>query len=246
MNAPAKIGHNAPPSALDTAKDTLADLTRYGDETPVCADHEKASEIKLMIDRGKAAMKEADGERDSKVRPLNEQVKATNAEYKAVSAPLETVVKALESRVRDFLRREEEKRIREAEEARRAAAEAERIAREAEAKEREAIENAAAGDIDAGAVSATLEADVAFAEYEKASRFAVVAERDQKVKVGGGFGRAMSLRTVEELAITDASAAVVAMRGDEELDEAIKTAARRHRKSWGELPPGVIANKVRV
>jgi len=246
MNNLAKIGGNNPPSALDTARDTLSDLVKYGDETPVCQTHEKAGEIKLMVDRGKLALKEADAERDGKVRPLNESVKATNAEYKTVSAPLETAVKALEGKIKDFLRREEDERRRKAEEARRAAEEAERLAREAEAREREAAENAAAGDIDAAPITATLEADAAFSEYEKASRIAAIAERDAKVKVAGGFGKAMSLRTVERLVITDISAAAKAMADDADLLGAIETAARRYRKTWGDLPAGIEARQERV
>jgi molecular chaperone DnaK len=141
---------------------------------------------------------------------------------------------------------EEDRKAREAEEKRRALAEAERLAREAEAKEREAIENARAGDLDADRVGATIEADAAFSRFETASREAARAERDTKVKVGGGFGRAASLRSVEELVIEDAGAAVSAMAGDQDLDDAIRTAARRFRKEWGELPPGITARTVRV
>lgn len=242
----AGLGHNNPPSALDRALDAIADLRDFANDHPVVIDHEQAKAANLQVSRGKAELKDLDAERRSKVDPLNAKVKTINADFKAVSEPLETTVEAIDALMKRFLREEEGRRQREAEEARRAAAEAERIAREAEAREREAIENAAAGDLDADRVGTTLEADAAFSRFEEANRVAARAERDTKVRVGGGLGRAASLRTVEELVITDASAAIAAMAGDIDLEDAIRTAARRFRKEWGELPPGISSQKVRA
>lgn len=242
----ATMGHNNPPSALARAADTITDLHSFAKDHPAIIDHDGAKAANLQISRGKAALKELDAERRSRVDPLNAEVKAINAEVKTVSDPLEKTVTAIEAPLKAFLREEEERRLREAEEARRAAAEAERIAREAEARERESIENAAAGDLDADRIGATLEADAAFSLFEQANRAAARADRDTKVRVGGGLGRAASLRTGEELVITDAGAAVAAMAGDVDLEDAIRTAARRFRREWRELPPGIIANKVRA
>jgi hypothetical protein len=242
----AAIGHNNPPSALARAAQAITDLRSFANDHPGVTDHEQAKAANLQISRGKAALKELDAERRSKVDPLNAEVKTINGEFKAVSEPLEKTVEAIEAPLKTFIRAEEERRRREAEEARRRAEEAERIAREAEAREREAIENAAAGDLDADRVGATLEADAAFSRFEQANRAAARSDRDTKVKVGGGLGRAASLRTVEELVITDAAAAVTAMTGDVDLASAVITAARRFRKDWGELPPGISSQKVRI
>ena len=242
----ATIGHNNPPSALARAAEAITDLRSFANDHPVVTDHDQAKAANLQISRGKAALKELDAERRSKVDPLNAQVKEINGEFKAVSEPLEKTVDAIEVPLKRFIRDEEDRKRREAEEARRLAEEAERIARDAEAREREAIENAAAGDLDADLVGSTLEADAAFSRFEHANRAAVRADRDTKVRVGGGLGRAASLRTVEELVITDAAAAVTAMTGDADLAGAIITAARSFRKEWGELPPGISSQKVRV
>lgn len=239
-------GHNNPPSALDLARTAIDDLRAFANDNPVVTTHDQAKAANLQISRGKASLKELDAERRSKVDPLNAEVKTINGVFKEVSDPLDKTVAAIEAPLKAFLRAEEDRRIREAEEARRKAAEAERAAREAEAREREALENAAGGDLDADRVGATLEADAAFSRFEQANREAARAVRDTKVKVGGGLGRAASLRTAEELVITDVAAAVSAMAGDLDLEEAIRTAARRFRKEWGELPPGVTANKVRI
>lgn len=242
----AAIGHNNPPSALASAAQAITDLRSFANDHPMVTDHDGAKAANLQISRGKAALKDLDAERRSRVDPLNAEVKTINGEFKAVADPLEKTVAAIEVALKAFLRAEEERRGREAEEARRTAAEAERIAREAEAREREAIESAAAGDLDADRIGATLEADTAFSRFERATRDAVRTDRDTKVRVGGGLGRAASLRTVEELVITDVAAAVAAMAGDADLEDAIRTAARRFRKEWGELPPGVSSQKVRM
>lgn len=242
----ATIGHNNPPSALALAVEAITDLRIFANDHPAITDHDGAKAANLQISRGKLILKDLDAERRSRVDPLNVEVKAINAEVKTVSDPLEKTVAAIEAPLKAFLRAEEERRLREAEEVRRAAAEAERIAREAEAREREAIENAAAGDLDADRIGATLEADAAFSRFEHANRAAARADRDTKVRVGGGLGRAASLRTVEELVITDAAAAIAAMSGDVDLEDAIRTAARRFRKEWGELPPGISSQKVRA
>lgn len=242
----ATIGHNNPPSALERARDAAAELRGFANDHPVVTDHEQAKAATLQIDRGKAALKELDAERRSKVDPLNAEVKAINAEFKTASEPLEKTVEVITDARRKYLLEEEARREREAAEARRIAAEAERLAREAEAREREAIENAAAGDLDADRIGATLEADAAFSRFEQARRAAARADRDTNVRVGGGLGRAASLRTGEELVLTDAAAAVTAMAGDIDLEDAIRTAARRFRKEWGELPPGISSQKVRA
>jgi hypothetical protein len=240
------IGHNNPPSQIDAAKSTLADLILFAKENPAVTGEENARAANLQVSRGKLVLKDLDGERDARVRPLNQVVKEINAEYKAASGPLATAVEAIEKTLKDYLREEERKRAKEAEEKRRAAEEARLAAIRAEEKEREALADAAVGDLDASRVEATIEADAAFSRFERAQRDADRADRDKVARAGGGFGRAASLRTVERLDIVDIATAAVALASDAEFLDAIRSAARRFRKDWGSLPAGVVSVQERV
>jgi hypothetical protein len=228
-------------------------MSEWMKANPVIETSEQAGEAKLLCDRAKAALDEIEAERDKLVRPLNEKVDAINRDYKTLHntdkkkpGTYDRVFIELKARVSAFLIAEEEKRRKEAEAAAAKAAEAERLAREAEAKEREAIENAKAGEVDVDVVAATTEADESFAEFEKASRFAARAERDAKVKLGGGFGKAASLRTVETLHLDSYGKALKAIGPHPKIEEAILSAAREYRKQHGALPEGVSATTERV
>lgn len=114
------------------------------------------------------------------------------------------------------------------------------MAREAEAKEQEALNNAKQGEIvDVAAV--TQEADEAFAEFERQSRFAARAEASVKTKLGGGFGRSASLRNAETLHLDSYGKALKAIGPHPKIEEAILSAAREYRKTHGRLPDGVTA-----
>lgn len=246
MSNVAAIGHNQPPTALDLARQALPSITKWADENAVCLDAETASKHKEKADQVRLTIKDIDDERTSIVKPLNDRVKSINALYKEVSTELEALRTAIERPMKAFLRAEEDRRIREAEEARRKAEEAERLAREAEAREREAMQNAAQGDLDAAPATATIEADQAFSRFERSARDAQRAMRDaENVRIGGGIGRAASLRTVEELHVIDAVEAVREMFHDATLMDDIIKAARRFRKDRGRLPKGIEAEQVR-
>lgn len=253
MSNLAIVGHNKPPSAIDLALTTIDAMSEWMKANPVIETGEQAGEAKLLCDRAKVALDEIEAERDKLVRPLNEQVDAINRDYKALHntdkkkpGTYDRVFIELKARVSAFLIAEEEKRRKEAEAAAAKAAEAERLAREAEAKEREAIENAKAGEVDVDVVAATTEADESFAEFEKASRFAARAERDAKVKLGGGFGKAVSLRTVETVHLDSYGKALKAIGPHPKIEEAILSAAREYRKQHGALPDGVSATTERM
>lgn len=237
MTALASIGHNRAPTAIDMAAEAVRDLASFANDNPALASMEDKPAFDAMVKRGKEAAKELETERTARVKPLNEEVKEINGAYKAAATPLEAAIAAVERPVKAFLIAEEARRKREAEESRQRVLEAERIAREAEAKERAALEDAAAGVAETNVVEATIQADQSFDDFQRASRFAARAERDSKVK---------GLRTVEVLTITDHVAAVLAMTDDTDLSEAIKTAARRYRKTWGDLPPGITSTQERV
>lgn len=252
MSNLALVGHNKPPSPIDLAQVTIDAMSEWMKANPVIETGEQASEAKLLCDRAKVSLDEIEAERDKLVRPLNEQVKAINGKYKPLHntddkkpGTYDRIFIELKARVSAFLVAEEEKRRKEAEEAAAKAAEAEQLAREAEAKEREALENAAAGEIDVDVVAITQEADASFAEFGRASRFAERAERDSKVRIGGGFGKAASLRTVETLHLDSYNKAIKAIGPNPKIEEAILSAARDYRKQHGSLPEGVSATTER-
>lgn len=253
MSNLAIVGHNQPPSPIDLAGITIDAMSEFMKANPTIADEDKAREAKVLCDRAKAALEEIESERDKIVRPLNEKVDAVNAKYKALHntdkkkpGTYDRIFIELKARLAAFMLKVEEERRKAAEVAAAAAAEAERIAREAEQAERDALANAAVGEVDVDVVAVTQQADQSFAEFEKASRFADRADRDTKVKLGGGFGRAASLRTVETLHLDSYGQAIKAIGPNEKIEAAILSAARDYRKTHGELPLGVSATTERV
>jgi hypothetical protein len=247
-NPRAVMGSNLPPAALDLAKPILEDLGRFLNDYPVITNEDEARKAKAISDRVFLALKSVEEERDSKVRPLNEKVAAINAAYHHWFSTNDkkpglwgTLLKELKVRLTSFARIEEQKRREAAEAARRAAEEAERKAREAEARERAAAAEAAQGVCDTDFAGATERADAAFAEFQRASRFAARADRDTKVRLTGGFGKTASLRDKEILTVTDWQAAIKEIGLTDQITEVILAEARAFRKSMGDLPAGIIA-----
>lgn len=243
----AVVGSNNPPGPIEHAQSVVDDINSWLADHPIIESEDHAREAKPYLDRAKAAFEEVESERDGKVRPLNEQVKSTNEKYKALHntdpkkpGRFDKIVIELKARVAAFMLREEEKRRVAAEKARLAQEEAERLAREAEAKEAEALENAKAGEI-VDVAEVTKHADEAFSEFERQSRFAARAERDTKVKVGGGFDKSASLRNVETLHLESYGKALKAIGPHDKIRDAILAAAREYRKEHGALPDGVTA-----
>lgn len=243
----AVVGSNNPPGPIEHAQSVVDDINSWLADHPVIESEDHAREAKPYLDRAKAAFEEVEAERDGKVRPLNEQVKSTNETYKALHntdpkkpGRFDKIVVELKARVAAFMLREEEKRRVAAEKARLAQEESERIAREAEAREAEALENAKAGEV-VDVAEVTKQADEAFSEFERQSRFAARAERDTKVKIGGGFDKSASLRNVETLHLESYGKAIKAIGPHDKIRDAILSAAREYRKEHGVLPDGVTA-----
>jgi len=241
------IGSNHPPGPIDHAQSVIDDINSWLSDHPTIETEEQAREAKPFLDRAKASLEEVEAERDSKVRPLNETVDAINAKYKALHnvdkkkpGLFDKIVIELKARVASFMIKEEQRREREAEIARLAQEAAEQAARDAEAREAEALENAKAGEV-VDVAEVTQQADAAFEEFERQSRFAARAERDTKVKIGGGFGRSASLRNEETLHLDSYSQALKAIGPNDKVRDAILSSARDYRKIHGELPPGVRA-----
>jgi hypothetical protein len=245
------MGGNNPPGPIEMAESIMRSLSDFMADHPVIQTEDDARAAKPLVDRAKAAMDELEAERDGKVRPLNEQVAQINAEYKAVHntdpkkpGTFNKVFNELKVRIADYLRREEQKRLAAAAEARRLQEEAERQAREAEERERAALQGASVGEVvDVAAV--TKDADEAFSTFERQSRFADRAERDTKVKIGGGFGASVGLRNSETLQVDDALKAIVIIGITDRIREAILTEARAYRKANGRLPDGISAQTER-
>ena len=246
MLAPTQ-GHNHPPGPLESAKEAAAELSAFLKEHPAFQSPGDAKEGAAWIERTRAALKEARDERDSKTKPLNEQVKAIRETYDIVREKTEKNPGGLLERAYNELKRRwtaysnavEAARIAELRRLQAEREQAERAAREAEAREADAM---AAVDVgvceDVG--DAIVQADAAFKQYEKADRQVAVASRNVPVRVGSIMGgRSLSMRTVEVLVIEDAAAAFEALGPTEKIREAILSSARDFRKAHGELPTGI-------
>lgn len=236
----AGIGDNNPPSMTETAGETMRDISAWMAENVVITE-DTAKEAKLFLDRGKLCLKDLDDERDGKVRPLNEQVKEINAGYKAPRVQLEAVLSGLSDRITGFIKEEKRKREEAAREAARIAEEAERNAREAERLEQDAIGSASSGELGVDIAAHVVEADNAFRDFEKAQRAAALAEKETKVRIGGGFQRAAGLRQKEKLIVVNAQFALDEMGATEDIKEAMIKSARAFRKATGDLPGGIEA-----
>jgi hypothetical protein len=252
------IGGNNPPepigpdlfadSAVARAEPVMAALRQWLKDYPVVANEAEAREPKALKDRAERSLAAIEEERDAKVRPLNQAVAAINAGYHRVHNTnakkpglYDTLLAELKIRITRFMRGEEDRRQAAAEAARRAAAEAERKAREAEERERAAAADAAAGICDIDIAGAVEEADAAFAAFARADRNADRAERDAHVRIGGGIGRVMTMRSREILAVADWRAAIEEIGLTDTIRDAILTSARAWRSQCGELPAGITA-----
>jgi hypothetical protein len=252
MTNVATIGHNRPPGPLEYAQFAVADLSAFLKETPVIQDEKEALSGGAFLERMRKTLADIEDERDSKVRPLNEQVSAINAQYKAVHntdpkkpGTADRLLLELKRRLTDYARAEEDRRAQEAERARLAAAEAERLAREAERIEAETKANATVGEI-TNVAEAIIAADRTFADFERAQREAARAERDVTVRIGSSMGgRSMMMRTTETLVLESYGRAIKAIGPNDKIREAILSAARDYRKLNGALPDGVSVETTR-
>jgi hypothetical protein len=134
---------------------------------------------------------------------------------------------------------EEAKRRAVAAEAARLAQLAEAAARAAELAEQEAIANAASGELGVDTAGAIDGANQAFADYERAARQAQLAKREEKVKIGGGFRRATTLRNTEVIHILDHAAVLAAVGPTIDIDLALRKAVRAYKQLHGKWPQGI-------
>jgi hypothetical protein len=247
------LHHNNPPSSIEFAQEAMRDLSEFLENMPVIETAEQASQAGMFIERMRKTLAEVEDDRDRQVRPLNDAVAQINGKYHAIHnengrkpGTADKLLAELRRRLTAYAQAEEDKRLAALAAAAAAAAEAERLARDAEAREREAIENAKLGEC-ADVGSATIEADVAFALFERASRAAAVAEKDVQVRIASSLGgRALTMRTTETLVIESVNKAIIAMGATEKIKQAILSSARDYRKQHGTLPPGIRADETRA
>lgn len=239
------IGHNNPPNPIDYARDTINDLGRFLADTPVIETGKQAQDGALFVERTRKTLQDMEDARKAEVSPLNDEVKSINERYKSARSPLETILNELRHRLTDFAAREEAKRNREAEEARKLAELAEMEARVAEQRERDAKAGATVGEI-TDVAAAVVEADTRFADYQRADRAALVAQRNTGVRLASQLGgRALSMRSKETLTVDNALKAVAEIGSHPKINEAILVAAREYRRQYGKLPAGVSATTTR-
>ena len=252
MNAIAQIGHNNPPPA-EVIEPTRAMLAAWLDEHPVVLTQEDANDAGAAIDRAKRTLADLEADRDAAVRPLNERVKTINAGFREAREPVERLVAEVDKTVKAWIRTEEDRKRREAEEARARAAEIERIAREKMEAEEAARADAAVGVLDAGIAEAIIATDAALAEAARAKRDADLAERDAKVRVSGGIGRAMGLRTYTDITVENIGMTLKSLLTTEKrvsdfkemLAKYFKAEIVSYEKEHGTAPAGVIISRER-
>lgn len=233
------IGHNMPPGAIDMAREAYQDLAKFLSDNPVFQSHATAKEAKLFLDRTKAVAKDLADAEKAESAPIYEEWRAAKNKYAPAVETLDRITRELKARIQNFLDAEETIRRAEAVEAIRLAQKAIIAAQAAAEIGREAQENAAQGEFtDVGA--AMQAADEAEDAAIRAVRAAAVSERDaDNVRLAGGFGRSVSVRTVKKPVVEDWLAAIKAMGLTDGVRDAIITSARAWKKIHGTFPAGI-------
>lgn len=184
MNAPAPIGHNAPPDPIDEALAPFGDVISEAESWLDGQKVETEGQMKAadtLIKGVKAARKAVDDARDIATKPLHDAWKGEVARWKPTQDDLDRIVKGLVAIVDEFKR----KLAAEKEAARKAA-------------EREAWEKAEAARIAAqSADAANIEEQRAVAEAQAA------AEEAQRQAALAAKDTVKGLRTVTRYEVTD-------------------------------------------
>jgi len=214
MNAPAQIGHNAPPDPIDEALapygDAIEEAENWLDGTPV-EDEAQMKAVDAIIKEMRSAKSDLAKAKKSATAPLHDAWKSEIARWKPTEDDIERRLKGLAAVVDPFKRQLAEKK----EAAKRAAYE------EARRKEREAEE--AARNADASNYEAQVEADRKAHEAMEAKKAASAANKDT-VK---------GLRTVTRYEIEDHRAALhwIAANDRDAMTAFIDEYVRRNHKA---------------
>lgn len=184
MNAPAVIGHNLPPDAIDEALAPFGDVISEAENWLDGQKVETEAQMKVadtLLKGIKAARKAVDEARDMSTKPLHDAWKGEVARWKPTQDDLDRLAKGLVALLDDFKRKLAAEK---AEAARKA---------EAEAWEKTRAAQEAARLADAGNIEEARAAAAAMEEAEAAQKAAMAAAKDT-VK---------GLRTVTRYEITD-------------------------------------------
>lgn len=232
---------NSPSPAIEAAKDTLTDLSKFLQDNPVIENFEQDKQITNWIERAKINLASLDDELAPKADPIYAQWKAIREPYTAVVKPLERLFEEAKRRATKFKNAIEAARRAEAERLRLEAEAKERLAREAEIREADAK---AAVDVgvceDVG--NAIIEADASFRDFQVANRQAATAEKNVPLRVASIVGgRPVVMRNKRVLMIDDWQAAIKAMGLTEKIVLAIRQSAKDFEDAFGELPTGISA-----
>lgn len=231
--------HNNPPEVLELATEVIQGINRYIADTPVVENEDTARAMKLQIDRAKLCLKDLEAERDSKVRPLNDQVDVINYNYRPIRKMLGNLLDEMLKRNELFVKKEEDRLETIALEAAMEANAARQRAVEAERVEQERLDDASKGEVGVDVAKVMSDADEAFKEYERFSRQAALAEKETHVKIGGGLSRAIGMREKELFHIDSLMAAVQSLGPTPDIEAAILKAARSYYRTYKKLPDGI-------
>jgi hypothetical protein len=233
-------------TAWDYAADILAQLNAFLKDHPVIQTEEEYREGAKLSKLAGKCLADVDDERKAELAPLHLQVGNINHRYKERTEPLRELVKVLDQRDTAFAIAEEKRRQEEAAEKRRLAEEARLAAMAAVSKIGEALDDSEAGVVGIDIAAVHADANKAMKASDRADREAARAERNTTFRVRTAPGeRATSMRSREELTLSDPVAALTAMGITESVREAILKDARQWKRLKGEYPPGVIVNIVR-
>ncbi len=236
-----EVGHNNPPEVLELAETVISDISMVMADIPVVEDEKTAREMKTGIDRAKLCIRDLDAELADKVKPLLAAEEGFRGQYRPKKAMLNSLLDEMLDRVQIFVKAEQRRReqaaallVAQAHEARRKAEEAERI-------ELEQLDNASKGEIGINVAEVIGDADEAYEAYEKAERQAQIAEKDSRVKIGGGFSRAIGMRKKETLHIFNIFKAIDSLGITNDIEIAVLKSARAYRTIHGALPDGIVS-----
>lgn len=207
-NPRAVIGANNPPEPTPYEK-CAQEISDLYDEAKLWLDgkavdsQELADGLANLLNMIREAEKRADAARTDEKRPLDEKIAEIQARYntligntKAVKGKTVLAAEACKKALAPWLEKQEAEKRAAAEKARQEAEEKARAAAEAHRKAQEATDLAAAE-----------EAEKLIADAKKAERIAGKAEKSHAT-ASGGIGKAVSLRTVPVVKLTDPSAAI--------------------------------------
>ena len=230
-NPRAVAGHNnPPPSPLEAAEARIKSLhdeiSFWLDGDPI-PNQEVADDITNRLAEVREAVKEADAARKAEKQPHDDAAKAVEAAWKPVITSGKRLADVCKEALTVWLRKLEDERRQKAEAERR---EAERLRAEAEAAIRASSGNLAARE----------EAEAQLKEAKQADRAARKVEKAKPSAGTGEISRAVSLRTVHVVELTDVEAALnhYQTAAPEEFVRLLTTLAERDVRAGKRIIPG--------